>query len=329
MEKLTQAWRGLALAAVVGLLAGCAGTIKQDARVNGDVSRVEGVAQVVAVMSPEALKLQPGNPQFSRDELANFLRRRLESKGLVAPAATHRVEVLVTDIRVRSGVAAIMLGFLAGEDRVTAKVRVLDPNGRALRSFEVKTTYAFGGLAGGQDGMRMNWIYDKFSEMASVELEKVVAKPGAALAAAPAPAPAAVPVASVPAAVASPAGTAAPATAITPVAAVSRPTRTAVAGAAAITDVEAVPVNDKGKDVYRDWLTRRNPRAFVVSEGGRWNATWTNTPKDPADPKDPAERAMKHCQNLGRVGCTLYAVDNNVVWVKPASPVAQTQVTQP
>jgi hypothetical protein len=89
MEKLTQAWRGIALAAMLGVLAGCAGTVKQDTRVNGDVSRVEGVAQVVAVMSPEALKLQPENPQFSRDELANFLRRRLESKGLMAPAATH------------------------------------------------------------------------------------------------------------------------------------------------------------------------------------------------------------------------------------------------
>lgn len=39
---IKRAMGGLLAAAVLGL-AGCAGTIKQDARVQGDVSRLEGV----------------------------------------------------------------------------------------------------------------------------------------------------------------------------------------------------------------------------------------------------------------------------------------------
>jgi len=59
---------------------------------------VNGVSQVVALMSPDATRLQGDNPQFNRDELANYLRRRLEAKGLIAPAATHKVEIVITDM---------------------------------------------------------------------------------------------------------------------------------------------------------------------------------------------------------------------------------------
>ena len=72
------AWAG---AGVLVLLTGCAGTIKQDPRVQGDLSRLEGVGQVVAKMSPDAAKQQSDNPQFNREELATRLRYRLESRG--------------------------------------------------------------------------------------------------------------------------------------------------------------------------------------------------------------------------------------------------------
>ena len=94
---------GWAMAALLVLLTGCAGTIKQDMRVQGDVSRLEGVTQVVALMSPGAAKQQVDNPQFNREELATRLRNRLEARGLTAPSATHRVEIVVTDVRVRGG----------------------------------------------------------------------------------------------------------------------------------------------------------------------------------------------------------------------------------
>ena len=167
----------VAALALVALLTACAGTVKHHSRVNGDVTGVEGVGKVVARMSPAAVAQQADNPQFSRDELATYLYRKLESKGMVAAGATHQVEIVVTDIRVRSAAAAVILGVLAGEDRVVGTVRVLDSANKPLRSFEIKASYALGGWGGGQDSMRMNWMYDKFSELAMQELDKFVVLP--------------------------------------------------------------------------------------------------------------------------------------------------------
>ena len=282
---------GCAITAALLLLTGCAATIKQDARVNGDVSRLEGVTQVVALMSPDAAKQQVDNPQFNREELATRLRNRLEAKGLTAPSATHRVEIVVTDIRVRGAFAAIMFGFMAGDDHVTGRVRVLDAGGRALRSFEIHATYAFGGVAGGQDGLRMNWMYDKFTDLAEAELVKVISVPRAG----------AGPIAPV-VANAPPAGT---------------PVPLLVASMAAIDNIEAVPVSERGRNAYREWLTQRRPRAFVVSDTGYFYGTWGTRPTDPMEPADPTERAMKRCTDAARPNCTIYAVDDRVVYARP------------
>jgi hypothetical protein len=102
------------------------------------------------------------------------MRRRLEDKNLIGSTATHQVEITVTDIRVRSSVAAVLLGFMAGNDHVNGTVRLLDPSGKPVASFKVEASYAFGGLGGGQEALRMNWLYDKFSEMTVAELEKLV-----------------------------------------------------------------------------------------------------------------------------------------------------------
>jgi Domain of unknown function (DUF4410) len=296
--------------AVMLALTGCAATVKQDTRVQGDVSRVDGVSQVLALMSPDAARQQADNPQFHRDELANQLRRRLESKSLLSPAATHRVEVVVTDIRVRSAVAAIMLGVFAGDDHVTGRVRVLDARGQALRSFEINASYALGGWAGGQDSMRLGWLYDKFSELAATELEQVIRLPVVPAASASAPSASTVTVAG---SMAAPAPTAAAAVA-TPAPVVNNTIR--------IDDVEAIPgLSERGRSAYLDWLTHKAPRAFVLADGGHWYGTWGTAPKEPMDPRDPSERALKRCRDAGKRNCALYAVDGNVVYT-PASTSA-------
>ena len=303
MRSLNQGIRraaGGAVAALLVLLTGCAGTIKQDLRVQGDVSRLEGVTQVVALMSPDAAKLQVDNPQFNREELSTRLRNRLEAKGLTAPTATHRVEIVVTDIRVRGAFAAIMFGAMAGNDHVTGTVRVVDPAGRALRSFEVNANYAFGGLAGGQDSVRMNWMYDKFADLAAAELEKLIVPPSAG--AGPIP-----PVAVV--------GGPQPVPTVAPV--------PLVTSTAAIDNVEAVPVSERGRAAYREWLTHKKPRAFVVSDTGWFYSTWSNKPIDPMEPADPTERAMKRCQDAARPNCTPYAIDDRVVYTRPGSTAAR------
>jgi hypothetical protein len=285
-------------ALVVMLLSGCAGTIKQDQRIQGDVSRIEGVSRVVVRMSPDATKQQADNAQFSRDELANYMRRRLESKQLLAPTAAHHIDVVVTDIRVRSALAAVLFGFMAGDDHVHGVVRVMDANDQPLRSFEVKTSYALGGIGGGQDGTRMNWMYDKFAEMALGELEKVVGTPKTAAST--------------------------PGTAFTPTAAVVAKPAFVMPDVSAlptssvpVDNVEAVPMQERFRENYRQWLTWKAPRAWVVADGGKVNWAAGTNPKDPTQPKDPVERALRLCHEQGKTGCTLYAMDNRVVYIKP------------
>lgn len=331
-KTMTARWAACVLLAA---LAGCAGTIKQDQRVNGDVTDIQGVGKVTARMSPNAVKQQADNAQFSRDELATYLYRKLESKGLVVGGAPHQVDIVVTDIRVRSAAAAVLLGILAGEDRIVGTVRVTDASGHPVRSFEVKASYALGGWGGGQDSMRMNWMYEKFADMAMQELEKIVGMPTNAgvrtqtTVLAPGSASSTL-------VLAPNAGRTAPATAAAAAPAPATPTPTPTPSAPVVVpdvasmpttgtleDVDAVPVGDKGHDAYREWLTWKSPRVFVVADGLRWNYARGTNPTDPMQPRDPVERALKFCQDHGRTGCKVYAVDNRVIYQRPAATAQQ------
>ncbi|HUA82159.1 MAG TPA: prolyl oligopeptidase family serine peptidase [Dyella sp.] len=82
-------------------------------------------------------------------------------------------------------------------------------------------------------------------------------------------------------------------------------------GYAALDDLQALPyVNafgDKGLAVYRKFLTKPLPRAVAIGIRGMGDAS---------EGFDPIARAMKLCEQSSP-GCRLYAVDNQVVWVRP------------
>jgi hypothetical protein len=83
-------------------------------------------------------------------------------------------------------------------------------------------------------------------------------------------------------------------------------------------NVDSVPLlNERGRQGYREWLTKKPPRAFAIAEDGSWNSTWGTNPRNAGDPRDPAERAIAHCQRRGLSSCRLYAVDDTVVWSAP------------
>lgn len=74
-----------------------------------------------------------------------MVKQALESKDLLAKTpdpALPAIEVVITDIRVRSNFAAIMFGFMAG----------------------------------GQDDARMGWLYESFAKELVTELTGAVAK---------------------------------------------------------------------------------------------------------------------------------------------------------
>jgi dienelactone hydrolase len=83
---------------------------------------------------------------------------------------------------------------------------------------------------------------------------------------------------------------------------------------AAVDDVAAVPyLNDQGRALYRKFLALPFPRAFAVSPTGSASSQQGGF--------DPMQRALDTCPNTGRV-CQVYAIDDNVVWTKPAAEPA-------
>jgi dienelactone hydrolase len=86
-----------------------------------------------------------------------------------------------------------------------------------------------------------------------------------------------------------------------------------------IDNAAAVPfVNDKGRDAYRQFLTRRFPRVFALASNGMTSVTNGGF--------DPLARALLACRNAG-VTCQPYAVDADVVWSgEVATPVEYARV---
>lgn len=296
--------------AAAALLNACAGTVKRDTPQN--VSKFAGAnyASVEMNLSNEAKKMQSDNSQFSATELKAFIDRKLDAASLLNPTSNYRVSVTIESFRVRSAVAAVMFGIMAGTDSITGRVYVMQ-NGRSIHSFVVDASYGLGGMMGG-DSTRMNWLYDKFAELTVKELagetEKtnlVRKESGAPIAPPPmnnAVQPQAATVLQVPM-----------------VTAASLPVRVAPAasGFADVYDIAKLPVtSDSCKKLYAEWLGKANPKAFSISGVGRCFYSFSTNPADKSLPTDPTERTQLNCNRStqGANDCKLYAIDGVVVW---------------
>jgi len=76
---------------------------------------------------------------------------------------------------------------------------------------------------------------------------------------------------------------------------------------AAIDNIEAIPYLQRhGREQYKIFLGKSTPRAFAVSTSGGWS--WAE------DGDDPVARVLASCQRSSGQPCTLYAIDDDVVW---------------
>jgi len=159
---------------LVGLLvlgvAACSSGIRRDQAVPAGKIGDGRVASVKLYLSSEAEKLRADNLTFNPDALQDMIQRTLQARSLLVAESPQRIEVEVTSFRARGTFAAIMVGVFAGTDNVTGNVHVLDKGGKLLRKFEVTASYGLGGLGGGQDTTRMNWLYEEFAKHTANEL---------------------------------------------------------------------------------------------------------------------------------------------------------------
>lgn len=172
----------LATAVLITTLAGCAASVKKESGENSEpyfrtVDR-HAAAVTLSLTPPVESKLD-ANKNFSRDEFLKVVKQTLEVKGILGNAnepSMPSIDVVVTELRSRSTFAAVMFGFLAGNDSITGDVTVRDSAGEPLQRFSISASYALGGFAGGQENARMGWLYQKFADLAVAELTGNVAK---------------------------------------------------------------------------------------------------------------------------------------------------------
>ena len=159
----------LLLAALCGLPA-CSGNIRHGDDAGSFAYNGQKFSAVKVELTPAAQSKLADNIKFQAEELQSNVQRRLSTDGLFAEEQPYRIQVVVKDIRVRSTFSAIMWGFMAGDDRIVGDVVILDGANQPIYRFEVTASYALGGFAGGQDGTRMNWLYERFAELTAQEI---------------------------------------------------------------------------------------------------------------------------------------------------------------
>ena len=133
----------------------------------------ERAGSLVVKLSDEARTEASDNLKFNQEDLHQTIRRALEINGLLAEqydSDLPAIEITVTSVRVRSNFSAIMFGFMAGDDHIDGDVTVVSADGRTLQKFGVSASYALGGLGGGQDSARLDWLYENFAERMTEEL---------------------------------------------------------------------------------------------------------------------------------------------------------------
>jgi hypothetical protein len=163
--------RYLSIVAIALLLTACGGAaVRKEGPVNALGAGTLKIKGVEARTSPKAKEQLQDNIKFDLDALSSTIGRTLSAASLQDPALTNTLDVEVTNVYIRGTFSAVMFGLFAGADNISGNVRVLDPSGTALRSFEVSASYAFGGAAGGQDSIRLNYLYEKFAELTRDQL---------------------------------------------------------------------------------------------------------------------------------------------------------------
>lgn len=168
---------GLVLAVSV-FLAGCAsGVTRAPDAASAQSSRpVNPVVSAVAMsFTDEGKAAASENLKFSADELRSHVKRALEASSMFkekSESVAPELEIRIKGVRVRSNFSAVMWGFMAGSDYITADVVLKDAGGKEIDKYEVSVSYALGGLAGGQDSARMGWLYEKFAEETIKELKR-------------------------------------------------------------------------------------------------------------------------------------------------------------
>jgi len=161
---------------MIVLLTGCSANVTRDAGSEKTAVSLSDLKlkEVKVVLSSKAKGRLAKNLKFDQRKLVDYVKRALEANDLLNETSTSQLEIKVLDMRVRSNFSAVMFGFFAGADFISGDIIVKDSEQSVLDKFTVKVSYALGGLAGGMDGTRMDWLYESFANKVIEEMQGYV-----------------------------------------------------------------------------------------------------------------------------------------------------------
>jgi hypothetical protein len=161
--------RIIAIALALALSA-CSTQVKRPTAAEQPKPVIKALESYAVELSPQAKSQLPDNVKFDAEAFTATLKRTLEARNLVAPDGDFRLKVVVEDIRVRGTFNAVMWGFMAGDDHLYGDAILENREGKVVYTYRVESSYALGGLAGGIDSTRLNWLYEDFSKHVADEL---------------------------------------------------------------------------------------------------------------------------------------------------------------
>jgi hypothetical protein len=164
--------RRIAMALLIAALAGCASQVTRLPEATSAREPVRALTSFEIEISPVA-KAAMADAETQKFDLVAFrgvVQRTLDAAKLVSPDGDFKLTVTIDELRVRSTFNAIMWGFMAGTDQLNGTATLIRLDGRPVGNFKVGTSYGLGGFGGGQDSMRVAWLYEEFAKMLTQEL---------------------------------------------------------------------------------------------------------------------------------------------------------------
>ena len=158
-------WQSIVAVVFATAIIGCAGKVQ---------SSESFVADEHISVSIRSVEIDSGNisaGEFNSRGLRPVIKLALHESGLWSPDGAHILEVQLINAKFRSAGTAIMMGFMAGNDQVDSRVKLKNSQ-KTLKQFDVRASYGFGGLIGGQDEIRSEWFHKKLAELIVEELKK-------------------------------------------------------------------------------------------------------------------------------------------------------------
>jgi len=163
-EKMSRFYRAVCAVALLALVAGCSSNARMGSSTKYAYAGEKYGA--VGVVLAESVSRDKDKAYRAEDlALDQHIIAALKASSLYDEKSTASVRVTINSIRVRNTFNAVMFGFMSGSDNIEGTVQLLDEQQKPRADFTVKASYSLGGFGGGQNGTRLGWLRDKFSEL--------------------------------------------------------------------------------------------------------------------------------------------------------------------